>query len=58
MPEKIRPVKGGYKVYTPNTGAHSKKPMTLRNAIRQANAIRASEHNPDWKRKKKKQSKN
>jgi len=47
MPEEIRKVSGGYKVFTPNTGAHSKKPMTLREATAQANAIRASEHG--WK---------
>ena len=35
MPVTIKKTDGGYKVHTPKSGAHSKKPMTLRNAIAQ-----------------------
>ena len=35
MPAKIKKIKGGYKVSTPNNPSHSRKPMTLRNAIAQ-----------------------
>lgn len=53
MPVSTKKVKGGYKNFTPNTGAHSKKPMTLRDAKAQANAIRATEHGwkSTWKKK-------
>ena len=60
MPVTTRKVDGGYKNFTPNTGAHSKKPMTLKDAKAQAAILRAAEHNPNWKptgKKKKKKKK-
>lgn len=56
MPVTTKKVDGGYKNYTPNTGAHSKKPMTLRAAKAQANLLRGVEHGwkPTGKKSKKK----
>ena len=41
MPATLRKVKGGYKVWTPNTGYHSRKPMTLRAAKAQLRLLNA-----------------
>jgi len=57
VPAKLRKVKKGYKVYTPNTGAHSKAPMTLRNAKAQLRLLNAIEYNPNFKPNKKKKGK-
>jgi len=45
MPVKIRKVKGGYRVRTPN-GVHAKK-TSKKNAMAQARLLRALEHG--WK---------
>jgi len=47
MPATVKKV-NGYKVYTPKTGAHSKKPMTLRDAKAQQRILNAVEHS-DWR---------
>lgn len=44
MPAELKKVDGGYKVYTPNTGAHSKKPMTLKAAKAQLRLLNAVDH--------------
>ncbi len=56
MPTKIKKVKGGYQVVTPNhPEGHSKKPMTYENAVAQKMIIdRADkENNPTHKKKRK-----
>lgn len=58
MPATIRKV-NGYKVYTPNTGAHSKKGMTLRDAKAQARLLNAVDRGwrPTGSKKRKKKPK-
>lgn len=41
MPYKVKKVKGGYKVYSPN-GAKSKKPLSKAKALAQERAIYAN----------------
>jgi len=51
MPYEIKKSGGGYKVIRPG-GAHSKKPITLRNAKKQLRLLNAVEHNPDFEKGK------
>lgn len=53
MPAELKKVEGGYKVWTPNTGYHSKKPMTLKVAKAQLRLLNAVDHGfkPDGKKK-------
>lgn len=49
MPYKLKKADSGYKV-TSSSGAHSKKPMTLRNAKAQMRLLQGIEHG--WRPKK------
>lgn len=42
MPYDLKKVKDGYKVWSANSGYHSKKPLTLRMAKQQLKAIYAN----------------
>jgi hypothetical protein len=49
MPEKVKKVKGGYRVSTP--GGVKAKHTTKKKAEAQVRLLRAIEHNPDFKKK-------
>lgn len=51
MPEKLKKVKGGYQVSTPNM-VHAKH-TTKKKALAQMRLLRAIDHNPDFKPRKK-----
>lgn len=52
MPVKVKKVRGGYSVSTPN-GVHAKK-TTLKKAKAQQRLLNAVEHDPNFKPRKRK----